>query len=276
MSGSRITVGNVQIVHLLDAPFEVPFNVFFPDVVSKEFEAYKPLYPDARGNVGLRINVTCYAIRSQGRTILCDTGIGPGPVQALGGIQGALIEDMNTKGVPPESVDLVIHTHLHVDHVGWNVSPDNVPYFPKAKHYVSQEDWDFFSKALDANPHVKSQVVPLRGLGRLETFSGEFAVTPEVTTYPTPGHTPGHTSLLVTSAGERAIITGDLAHHPAQVDHPEWKLAFDTDHEKAAESRSRILDQLEADGLVAAFCHFPAPGFGRIVRSNGRRIFQAM
>jgi glyoxylase-like metal-dependent hydrolase (beta-lactamase superfamily II) len=96
-----------------------------------------------------------------------------------------------------------------------------------------------------------------------------------VTTYPTPGHTPGHTSLLISSNGERAIVTGDLAHHPAQVNHTEWCSAFDTDHATTSQTRRKVFDQMETDGLIAAFCHFPDP-FGKLVRADGKRIFQAL
>ena len=276
MAGPRVTVGNVEIVALLDTPMEFDWALFFPNNPRSDFDPYAEMYPQshpASGKFGT--NAQCYAIRSQGKTVLVDTGLGPGPIAFLGGIRGRLVEDMRAKGVPPDGVDVVVFTHLHGDHVGWNLTVDGVPTFPNARYYVPQADWDFFSQALSANPQMQ-QVLPLKDLGALELFSGEIALTPDVTTYPTPGHTPGHTSVIVSSAGERAFIAGDLAHHPAHVDHTDWCSGFDGDPAKAIESRSKAFDLLEADGLLAAMCHFPQPGFGKLVRLAGKRVFQAL
>jgi len=119
------------------------------------------------------------------------------------------------------------------------------------------------------------QIMPLEKLGVLDLFSGELAITSEITTYPTPGHTPGHTSLLVSSGSEKAIITGDLAHHPAQVEHIDWCASFDNKADETIETRRKVFAQIESDGLVAAFCHFPDP-FGKLIRAEGKRVFQAL
>ena len=279
MAGSKVTVGNVEIVSLLDTPMEFPWAAFFPNNSQQDFDPYRDRYPGSYAGDGkFRTYAHCYALRSQSKTVLVDTGVGPGPHNFLGGSRGHLAEEMNAKGVSPESVDIVVSTHLHPDHVGWNLTPDKVTTFPKARYWVPQEDWDHFS-AKDAaaqNPHMGASVLPLKDLGVLDLFSGEKAITPELTTYPTPGHTPGHTSIMVSSAGERAIITGDLAHHPAQVDRTEWCSGADGDPATAVETRSKVFDQLEADGLLAAICHFPDPGFGKLVRLEGKRVWQAL
>lgn len=274
MGTTRITVGNVEIISLLDTPFELPWQIFFPERSQSDFEPYRALYPDSYGEGRFRTQAGCYAIRSQGQTILCDTGIGPGPIQFLGGIQGSLLDDMRRNGVPPEDVDTVFFTHLHGDHVGWNLSANGALNFPKARHLVPQADWDYFGKMLETNQQMR-QVTPLADKGVMDLTSDEQTLTSEVTTYPTPGHTPGHTSLLISSSGERAIITGDLAHHPAQLDRIEWCSAFDADSGTTTETRRRVFDQAEADGLITAFCHFPEP-FGRLLRLEGKRVFQAL
>ncbi len=274
MGATKVTVGNVEIVSLLDTPFEVPWQIFFPERSEAGFEPYRELYPDSYGEGRFRTQAGCYAVRSQGQTILCDTGLGPGPIQFLGGIRGSLLDDMRQKGVPPEDVDIVFFTHLHGDHVGWTLSANGVPNFQKARHLVPQADWDYFGKMLETNPQMQ-QVTPLADQGVMELISGEQSLTSEVTTYPTPGHTPGHTSLLISSGGEHAIITGDLAHHPAQIDHIEWCSAFDTDAATTTETRRRVFDQTETNGLIAAFCHFPEP-FGKLIRLEGKRVFRAL
>ena len=106
--------------------------------------------------------------------------------------------------------------------------------------------------------------------------SGERIVSPEVTIVPTPGHTPGHQSVIVASAGQRAFIAGDVAHNPAQANETEWNAGADGDGPLAAATRKRVMERLEQDGSVAVFGHFPAPGFGRLVREGGRRIFREL
>ncbi len=110
----------------------------------------------------------------------------------------------------------------------------------------------------------------------LETTRGEEQVAPGVRLLPTPGHTPGHQSLLLESQGERAMLIGDVAHHPAQVQEVEWGPRFDMDSAVAAATRRRIMERLEADDPLVIAGHFPAPGFGRVVRLEGRRVFRAL
>jgi glyoxylase-like metal-dependent hydrolase (beta-lactamase superfamily II) len=274
MATPKITVGNVEIVALVDMPMELPWQIIFAGIPLSEFDAYRELYPKSFGEGRFATQCGAYAIRSDGRTVLCDTGIGPGPIQFLGGARGRLLDDMRDKGVRPEDVDTVIFTHLHGDHVGWTLSADNQPTFPNARHLVPREDWDYFGKVLETNQQMQ-KVLPLEELGTLDLFSGERAITPKITTYPTPGHTPGHTSLLINSGGEKAIITGDLAHHPAQVDRVDWCSSFDTNAAETTATRQKVFDWMEADGLIAAFCHFPEP-FGRLIRAEGKRVFQAL
>ncbi|MEX0801283.1 MAG: MBL fold metallo-hydrolase [Dehalococcoidia bacterium] len=268
----RITVGNVEIIALLDTPMNFPWAAFFPAIDQAEFEPYRDLYPDSfNPNGTFQTYAQCSALRSGGKVVLVDTGVGPG-------MNGKLLEDMNGKGVPAASVDLVVFTHLHPDHVGWNIMPDKTPAFPKARYLVPQADWDAAvgGNPAVAGPHFSGQVQPLQDVDRLDLFSGEHAVTDDITAVPTPGHTPGHSSFVVASAGEKAIITGDLAHHPAQVDRPEWCSGFDSDPQTAIASRTKVLDQLESEGVVARINHFPPPGLGKIVRLEGKRVFQAL
>jgi glyoxylase-like metal-dependent hydrolase (beta-lactamase superfamily II) len=92
---------------------------------------------------------------------------------------------------------------------------------------------------------------------------------------PTPGHTPGHLSFLIASEGEKAVIAGDVAHHPAQVNETAWCPVFDVDASASSDSRKRLMEMLEFEGATGAFCHFPEP-FGQIVRLDGKRVFQAL
>ncbi len=273
-----LTVGKVEIVPVLDATMDFDWRIFFPNNSPADFDPYRDIYPGAFSPDGkFRTQAHCYALRSQGRTLLIDTGVGPGPIQWLGGVRGRLLEEMSSKGISAEDVQTVAFTHLHSDHVGWNVAADGRPTFPHARYLVPQADWDHFtSPQMIAGSGAQQAVVPLKQAGVMELFSGEIALTEEVTTLSTPGHTPGHTSFLVSSRGERAIITGDLAHHPAQVERTEWCSGFDGEPAGATASRRKVFDQLESEGLTAVLCHFPGDGIGRLVRLEGKRVFQAL
>jgi glyoxylase-like metal-dependent hydrolase (beta-lactamase superfamily II) len=274
MADYKITVGNCEIIPLTDLTMQFPWSVFFPSLKEEDYEAYRELYPACYGDQKYVTDAGAYAVRSGGKTVLVDTGLGPGPHAWLGGTAGRLVEDMRAKGVPPESVDIVIHTHLHGDHVGWNLT-DGRPTFPNATYYAPQADMEYFEANLASNQQMQL-VLPLKEMGKLQTFSGETSLAQGVTTVPTFGHTPGHVSVLVSSGGEKAMIMGDVAHHPMQVDRPDWSPGFDVDGVKAAETRAKVTERLENEGIIAAYCHFPGDGFGRIVRENGRRLFRAL
>ena len=110
----------------------------------------------------------------------------------------------------------------------------------------------------------------------IEFMEGEHSLTRELTTLPTPGHTPGHMSILITSQGERALILGDVAHNPAQVEETDWVSRADMDPELTRQTRRALMERLEREQTVVASGHFPAPGFGRIVRLEGRRYWQGL
>ena len=116
----------------------------------------------------------------------------------------------------------------------------------------------------------------LDDLGVLKLMDGEEPLTEELTAIPTPGHSPGHVSLLVSSGGERALVLGDDVAHPAQVTENTWNIAFDVDKELAAFTRAQLLDWLEADGMPVAAGHIPGSGFGRVVREGGRRYWEPL
>lgn len=174
-----------------------------------------------------------------------------------------------------DEVDLVVLTYLHGDHIGGNLI-DGRPAFPNARYLVSRSDWDYWTapNVLNGNSAVQEQAAPLEGLNVLDLIEGEFAVTGELTTLPTPGHTPGHISLVIQSAGERGFILGDVAHSPAQAEYTDWSPAFDIDPEISPVTRRAIFDRFEAEGSLISAGHMPEQCFGRLVREGGRRIWQ--
>ena len=174
-------------------------------------------------------------------------------------------------------------THLHRDHVGWNTVRDDggnlKPTFPNARYYFSKVDLDAsHDPALqpDRFPNAPDCVWPLVDMGLVELMEGEYSITGELTTLPTPGHTPGHMSIMINSGGERALVLGDVLHNTSQIQQIHWASRADIIPEQAIATRQSVLDRLESEGIPVAAVHLPAPGFGKIVRLQGRRYWQAI
>ena len=266
MSDYSITIGNVELVSLTDGePVRSPLMPF-PETKIEQWREFPELL-DSDDQTRSRYGTT--AIRSGGKLIIVDTGL-----QAP---DGRLLEDMGRKAIDREAVDLVVFTHLHPDHVGWNLT-DGRPNFPKAHYLVPRKDWDHWTQeSVAANaPHISSQVLPLDELKIMDLIEDDYRITDELTTVSTPGHTPGHISIVIASQGERGYILGDVAHTPAQAHHTDWNPIFDVQPEVARRTRHSVLDMLESEDILVSAGHFPDPGFGRFVRIGDRRQWRGI
>ena len=288
MPEARLSVGNVEILALLDGESTLPLSLPFPHVPPEAWTHYQQQYPETFvGTDRFRAYFVCYLLRSQGRTILLDTGLGsnttnPGTVAALfDGQDSHLLNELQSAGVRTEDVDIVFHSHLHPDHVGWNLSradSNPVPTFPRARYVAHQADWEVFKSPGDEDlfgfKFWQETIGPLESLGLIDLITGEHSLTSEITAIPTPGHTPGHMSLAIVSAGERALVLGDVFDHPAQVTEPAWVSGFDMDPALGVETKTRMFDRAEAENAAMAGSHHS--GFGKVVRVEGRRYWQAL
>jgi glyoxylase-like metal-dependent hydrolase (beta-lactamase superfamily II) len=272
----QLKVGDVTVLPVLDSTVGGPPRYLFPGVSEERFAPYKHfLNADGR----LEFTIGTYVLRSAGKTLLVDTGIGG--KDRPGFPAGNLLENLAEAGVRPEDVDVVVITHLHIDHVGWNtVERDGqwVTTFPRASYVVVKDEWDFFSSdpVQSKQEYVIDSVLPLAGSGQLELVDREYAITPELTLVPSPGHTPAHSCVALVSRGEKAMILGDLTHHPLQLTETEWEAVFDLDRALACKSREAIARRIEEEGAYAIGGHFPTPGFGRLLQLDGRRVWQAI
>ena len=283
---NRLLVGNVEVFALTDGEQPYPFTLdqLFPTVPAEAWAPFHQRYPQAFAESD-RWHNHCggYLLRSQGRTILVDTGKGsrvsnPGFVHSLGGgNDGRLLETLKSIGVSPKQIHIVFFTHLHPEQVGWNVnrkSPNPRATFPWARYMVNRADWEMFSRPdiqrLFPSRYWKDTLGPLEYLGVLDIIEGEQALTSEVIAIPTPGHTPGHMSIAIASEGQRAYVIGDLAIHPAQVTETEWSDSWTMDSTQAGEIRKRLFTRAAAENAMLLAGRFPCPGFGRLVREEGR------
>ncbi|HXH11889.1 MAG TPA: MBL fold metallo-hydrolase [Alphaproteobacteria bacterium] len=277
MANNVIRVGNVEIMSLSDGALEFDLCNFFPTIPQ---ELWQPYESHLTAEHHVRFNLGSYLIRSEGRTVLVDTGMGPKPAEMPEAPWGILMDEFKAHGVRPEEVDMVVMTHLHRDHVGWNLRSQNgkyTPTFPNARYWMSAKDWEVCHQPevqKDRFPNAPTCVWPLAELGLVELMNGEHTLTRDLTAIPTPGHTPGHMSIMITSQGERALILGDVVHNPAQVHETDWVSRADMDPEVTRQTRRTLMERLEREGITVAAGHFPAPGFGKIVRLEGRRYWQ--
>jgi glyoxylase-like metal-dependent hydrolase (beta-lactamase superfamily II) len=285
---STLTIGNVEITVLHDAEVAMPLNGAFPDVSLDSWAPYQERYPEAyTGSASFRVHFECYLVRSQGRTLLIDTGLGtassnPAVVANIGGgTDGLLLTQLQAAGFKAGDIDTVFLTHLHPDHVGWNMTRNGdgeSPTFTNARYIAHEADWTAFNTPRDSEIFGYSwwaeMVAPLRRLGVLDLVPGETELTGELTAIPTPGHTPGSMSLMVNSAGEKAFMMGDVFHSPAQVTETEWVFHYDADPNQAGQTRREMLDRAESENAAIAICHHS--GFGRVIRESGLRYWRAL
>ena len=267
-------VGNVEIVALSDGGFSPPLARFMPEVPAEAWEQYRAQHLDAEGN--LRLNLGCFLVRSAGRTILVDTGIGG---RGTGNFApGRLLDELRGAGVSPDDIERVVITHMHFDHIGWNTVDREghpVPTFPRARYVIQWREWEYCAGPESAEQTMATLAYPVDRAGQLNLVDPNHHPTPELTMLPTPGHTPGHVCVLISSGGEHAVILGDVAHTPVQVTEPDWSIAADVDKELGRQSRRALWDRIEAEGLRVAAGHFVPPNFGRFVRVEGRRFWEA-
>ena len=274
-----VKVGNVEITPLLDTPVLMNPRMFFPRKGDAFMEEFGQLADD-RGLFGM--SITCFLVRSNGKNLLIDTGLGNR--RRPGFPRGRLDETLREMGVDPGEIDVVLNTHMHVDHVGWNTVDDEAGnkqiFFPNAEFYFQRNEWDFWMtpEHLDdlAHQHLRDCVEPLIDTGRVKFFEGEGAIDESLTYVPTPGHTPGHVAIGVMSSGERAVVIGDASHHPVQLIHPDWSPGADIDPVLSARTREQLFEMAIADQRTWIAGHWQFPGVGRIVRIEGKRVFQAL
>ena len=271
----KTSVGNVELVALQDTWLSPAASEFFAEATPEALAPYRDLVSAADE---LTVSITPWLIRSAGRTILVDTGMGGRAVAAPLERPAALPEVLGEAGVAPEAVDIVAFTHLHGDHVGWNTVDRQgraVPLFPNARYVVQRAEWEYWAGgATGSEPNRATVLDPITAAGLWEFVEGEAALTAEVVMVPTPGHTPGHVSLLVSSGGESALLIGDAAHSPIQVSEPEWCIGADVDRPLARRTRAALWARAEREGLLLGTNHFPFPGLGRVVSEDGVRRWE--
>jgi glyoxylase-like metal-dependent hydrolase (beta-lactamase superfamily II) len=204
-----------------------------------------------------RLHVHCFLLQVAGKVVLVDAGAGPPGAPAAGWFDdaGHLVDDLADVGLTPSDVTHVVLTHLHVDHVGWTVRGEPLtPTFPNARHIVQEAELAHLGQRPPYERHVK----PLRDAGLLQPVDGAVRVLPRVDLVPTPGHTPGHQSVVADLVDRTLVIAGDAFVHPAQLREPYLAYRYESDERAATETRRRLLRRASQPGVVLAPAHFPS------------------
>jgi glyoxylase-like metal-dependent hydrolase (beta-lactamase superfamily II) len=221
-------------------------------------------------------SVHALIVESQGQRIMVDTCIGNDKTLAIkfwSNRKGPFLDDLNSAGFPPESIDTVLCTHLHPDHVGWNTSLINGRWtatFPRAQYLFGRVEWEHWDREDRETPStlMEQSVRPIIDAGLHRLVESDHRINDEVWLEPTPGHTHGHVSVRIRSEGKEAAITGDIMHHPVQMARPHWKCVADLDPEKAIATRIDFMKRFADTPTLVIGTHFAAPTAGHIVRDG--------
>lgn len=203
------------------------------------------------------LHVHCFLLRLDGGIILVDTGVGPPGAPAAGWFAepGNLIAELTATGVTPSDVTHVILTHLHIDHVGWTVDRGaGKPTFPNARYVVQQTELRHLGERAPYLDHVK----PLADAGLLDAVDGTVRILPRLGVEPTPGHTPGHQSVVADLGDRTLFMSGDVFVHPAQLERPDVGYRYEHDQQVAAATRRDVLGRVARPGVLLAPAHFAA------------------
>ncbi len=267
-------VGEIRLSAISDGTFVARPGYFGAHATA---EGHGDLF-DRRGQAWLPIG--CFLVRSGGRCVLVDAGMGPtassagdeeSPVRLVG---GQLPVGLRALGVERDEVTDVVCTHLHPDHVGWLFDLGSRPYFPRATIWFGAGDWRYFVEGRGApriQEHVHQGLRGPAGDARLRPIDQDTTVAPGVTAMQAPGHTPGHLCVVVASGGQRALLLGDAVTCPVQLDEPTWHSIGDVDPELADRTREHLWRELEGEDVRGAGAHFPELKFGRVLTGSGKR-----
>jgi glyoxylase-like metal-dependent hydrolase (beta-lactamase superfamily II) len=266
------SVGEFSITVVSDGSLSLPLSFILPQTDRADVE--RLLGSGAALEAALQSQVNVALIKGGGAVLLVDTGAGPDFMPSLGKHADAL----DAAGIAAESVTHVLFTHAHADHLWGVIDPlDGGTRFPMARHMMSATERDFWLAA-DTESRVPDA---MKGMAigtakrlktiseRLETIRAGSEVLPGVQVIDTAGHTPGHLSVRLQSAGQSLLIGGDVLTHPkVSFERPDWRWGADMDTDKAITARHRMLDMLASERIPLLGYHLPWPGLGRVERSG--------
>lgn len=272
-------IGDVKVTRVIEIQVTGGTKFILPEATREnvvDIEWLKPHFmaPDGR----LIMSIHALIVDTGSRRIMVDTCLGNDKQRAIPGWNmrtGPFLDDIAEAGYPRDSIDTVLCTHLHVDHVGWNtmlVDGKWVPTFPNARYLIGQAEWDHWNAESGGNRRgddcFSDSVKPVFDASLVDFVASDTQICDEVRLEPTPGHTPGHVSVRISSKGEEALITGDVMHHPCQMARPDWVSSADVDSKAARATRENLLDRYADTPVLVIGTHFATPTAGHIRRDG--------
>jgi glyoxylase-like metal-dependent hydrolase (beta-lactamase superfamily II) len=277
---TTFALGDITIHRVveMEGPFFEPFEFLLdlkPELLEENRSWMEPTALDpATGK--LILSLQSYVVRTPHHTILVDSCIGNDKERELFPAWHMKTDDTYMRGlaaigIAVDDIDVVMCTHLHPDHVGWNTRLSNgrwVPTFPKARYLFSKREYDHWAGEHAKTPidYIADSVLPIVEAKRADFVTSEHVLDDHVRLQSTPGHTPDHFAVALGRGATEAVLAGDLVHSPLQTRYPELSMAFDFDPKQAATTRRRFFEQYCDTKTLCCTTHFPSPSSGRITR----------
>ena len=276
---TRWRIGDVTVTKIVELEATGGTRFILPQATREaalQIPWMAPHFMDDDGR--LKMSIHALVIEAPGRRMIVDTCLGNDKqgraVPGWNNLSGPFLRDLAAAGFARESIDTVMCTHLHVDHVGWNtmrVGDKWVPTFPKARYLMGRAEFDYWRDQRESEELVEvfsDSVRPVFDAGLVDLVETDHRISPEVSFVPTLGHTPGHVSVRISSQGEEALITGDFIHHPCQMARPDWAATVDFDQTASTKTRRDMFAKLAGTPTLIIGTHFAGPTAGRIVRDG--------
>ena len=276
-------VGDVKITRIVEIESLGGSRFILPDATREAclpFAWMQPHFMDDQGN--LQMSVHALVVDTGERRILVDTCVGNDKERTVPNwshMQTHFLQDLRDAGYPPETIDTVLCTHLHVDHVGWNtmlVDGQWIPTFPNARYLFAKTEWEHWDANEDESvygPVLADSVRPVVEAGLVDLVDVAHRVCEEVCLEPTPGHTPGHVSVHIRSGGAEARSAGDCMQRPGQMSRPDWCSSADVDQAQGQQTRESLLERYVDDEILIIGTHFATPTAGHIKHLAGGGYF---
>jgi glyoxylase-like metal-dependent hydrolase (beta-lactamase superfamily II) len=288
-NAQSFVIGDVEVLRVVEwqGPY-LPAGDLVPDCAPEVWRTHEAqLVPDHREPDGGRavLALQTWVVRGGGRTVLVDTGVGNGRERPGNPLfhrrQGNFLDRLERAGIRPEDVDVVVNTHLHGDHVGWNTRDADgewVPAFPRARYLLPAADDHHFGPAggygggarPDDRLVYEDSVAPVHRAGQAVVWEDTYRIDEHLVLEAAPGHTPGSSVLRLESRGERAVFVGDLLHSPVQILHPDCSSCFCLDPGQAAKTRLRMLQRAAEERELVVPAHFSGGGAVEVREGSGR------
>jgi len=274
--GHWFRLGELELLVVSDGLIRQDAGATFGLVPRVMWERYAP---DLDGKNRIPVGNNSLVVRSEGKTILLDTGVGTKPTRAPGAMDiedsGRLLENLARAGISPRDIDIVVNTHLHFDHCGGNTVGEGgrpVPAFPRARYFIQRGEWQAASHPNERTrgTYLAENFEPLADARQVELVSGEAELAKGVRIVPAPGHTEDHCVIELESGGQYALYVGELSQHPVMLERLAWISAFDVLPLVSLETKRRLMEWAVEKRALLVSVHAPYPGLGWLRVDNGK------